>query len=174
MRAELQGYRVRNAGTDDLEALARFEIEIARISFPDDPVVDPEVHRKKLQKALERDRAGMFVAEHAETGRASGWLWVALNSNFLTGEHYANFRSLAVEPGPDSSQVAELLFGRGIEYARQNGAGEITGKVHVSNVPMRVIYRQFGFKAEHLTMKKRLENRNQKSEVSHSGLTSDF
>src|SRR5438552_13802399 len=97
METELSGYTVRQAAPGDLDALVRFEINIARISFPDDPVVDPEVHRKKLSKAMERDREGMFVAEAAATGQVAGWLWVALNTNFLTGENYANFRSLAVE-----------------------------------------------------------------------------
>ena len=156
MEADLPGYRVRRPEPSDLDALAEFEIAIARISFPDDPVTDPEVHRKKLHKALERDREGMFLAEEESSGRAVGWLWVALNTNFLTGESYANFRSLAVSEGPHSAQVAEMLFTRGIEYARQNGVKEIAGKVHVNNVSMRVIYRKFGFQAEHLTMKLRV------------------
>ena len=149
----IDDYIVRHPNPDDLGTLVRFEIDIARISFPDDPVVDPEVHRKKLRKALERDREGMFVAEDRATGRVVGWLWVALNSNFLTGDNYANFRSLATAQGPDSPQIADALFERGIEYAREHGVSEITGKVHVNNVPMRVIYRKFGFQAEHLTMK---------------------
>jgi ribosomal protein S18 acetylase RimI-like enzyme len=153
MEASEGRYTIRQPDQGDLDALIAFEIEIARISFPDDPVIDPEVHRKKLQKALERDREGMFVAEDAQMGAVVGWLWVALNTNFLTEEHYANFRSLAVSPGPGNSQIAETLFAHGIEYARQKGVTEITGKVHVSNVPMRVIYKKFGFKAEHLTMK---------------------
>ena len=93
----MRGYTVRHPEAADLDALVQFEIDIARISFPDDPVVDPEVHRKKLQKALERDREGMFVAVEAETGRPAGWLWVALNTNFLTGESYANFRSISAQ-----------------------------------------------------------------------------
>ncbi len=146
-------YVVRQPVANDLDALAQFEIDIARISFPDDPVVDPDVHRKKLQKAMERDREGMFVAEDTQGGRLVGWLWVALNSNFLTGESYANFRSLATLPVPESAQIAELLFARGIHYAQEHGSANITGKVHVSNVAMRVIYKKFGFRAEHLTMK---------------------
>lgn len=158
MATELRGYKVRQAGPDDLDALVQFEINIARISFPDDPVVDPEVHRKKLSKAMERDREGMFVAEAEASGQVVGWLWVALNTNFLTGENYATFRSLAVEEGPDSAAVADLLFANGIEYAAQHGVSEITGKVHVSNVAMRVIYRKFGFEVEHLTMRKVMRN----------------
>jgi RimJ/RimL family protein N-acetyltransferase len=49
-----------------------------------------------------------------------------------------------------------MLFARGIEYAREHGVAELTGKVNVNNVPMRVLYRKFGFEAEHLTMKKTL------------------
>src|SRR5438477_1810462 len=107
MNIEVQGYIVRHPEAGDLDALAQFEIEIARISFPDDPVVDPEVHRKKLAKALERDREGMFVAEDVASGKVVGWLWVALNTNFLTGEQYATFRSLAMEHGPNSAEVAD-------------------------------------------------------------------
>jgi GNAT superfamily N-acetyltransferase len=100
----------------------------------------------------------MFLEESA-AGDVVGWLWVALNTNFLTNEHYATFRSLAVSPGPNSADVADLLFEHGIDYARSKDVREITGKVHVANVPMRVIYRKFGFEAEHLTMKKRLGSR---------------
>jgi ribosomal protein S18 acetylase RimI-like enzyme len=152
------GYAIRQAEERDLPALVDFEIQIARISFPDDPVDDPEIHRKKLSKAMERDREGMFVTE-APGGEVAGWLWVALNTNFLTNEQYATFRSLAVAPGPGSADVADALFEHGIEYARSRGVSEITGKVHVANVAMRVIYRKFGFEAEHLTMKKRLVSR---------------
>jgi ribosomal protein S18 acetylase RimI-like enzyme len=152
-------YKLRPPEEADLPAIVDFEIEIARISFPDDPIVDPEVHRKKLAKALERDREGMFVAENSESGQVVGWLWVALNTNFLTGEQYATFRSLATSHGPESAesaQIAEAIFAHGIDYARQKGVTEITGKVHVNNRAMRVIYRKFGFEAEHLTMKKRI------------------
>src|SRR5438105_10205627 len=110
----MEQYLVRQPGAEDIDALVRFEIEIARISFPDDPVVDPEVHRKKLARAMERDREGMFVAEDVDTGQVVGWLWVAINSNFLTGDTYANFRSLATAPGPDSAQTADLLFAAGL------------------------------------------------------------
>ena len=151
-----QGYTVRQAEERDLEAIVGFEVQIARISFPDDPVDDPAIHRKKLAKAMERDREGMFVAGAGLGDEVVGWLWVALNTNFLTSQPYATFRSLAVSPGPDSAGVADLLFAHGIEYARSKGVSEITGKVHVANVSMRVIYRKFGFEAEHLTMKKRL------------------
>jgi ribosomal protein S18 acetylase RimI-like enzyme len=155
-RSTTNKYQLRNAKPDDLEALVGYEIEIARISFPDDPVVDPDVHRKKLAKALGRDSEGMFVAEEADGGEVVGWLWVALNTNFLTGEQYATFRSLAAARSESRPDIADRLFAHGIEYARQMGVTEITGKVHVNNVAMRMVYKKFGFGAEHLTMKKKL------------------
>jgi len=148
-------YKLRPPTKADLPALVAFEIEIARISFPDDPVLDVEIHLKKLARAFERDREGMFVADDTATGKVVGWLWVALNTNFLTGEKYATFRSLATDRGPQSAEIAEAIFVHGIEYARSTGVTEITGKVHVNNKAMRVIYRKFGFEAEHLTMKLR-------------------
>src|SRR3954451_3198973 len=123
MATDTTRYAVRNATEGDLDALAQFEIAIARISFPDDPVVDPDVHKKKLLKALGRDKEGMFVAEDRDTSEVVGWLWVALNSNFLTGDQYANFRSLATTQGEESAEIAETLFAHGIEYARNHGVG---------------------------------------------------
>lgn len=156
MSASPERYKLRQPGSADLDAIVQFEIDIARISFPDDAIVDPAVHHKKLAKALERDRDGMFVAEDVNSGDVVGWLWVALNTNFLTGEAYATFRSLATLHGEASAEIADRLFARGIEYAESKGVTELTGKVHVNNVAMRLVYRKFGFEAEHLTMKRKM------------------
>ena len=148
---------IRVATLDDLPALVAFEIAIARISFPRDPIVDPEVHAKKLRKALERAEPGMFVL--ARAGRVLGWLWTSFNTNFLTDERYATFRSLAVaDDAPDHAALADALFAYGIAYARAAGMLEITGKVHVQNTAMRLVYKKAGFEAEHLTMKLPLTN----------------
>jgi len=147
-------YLVRLAEEKDLDVLAEFEVEIARISFDEDAVVDPQMHRNKLAKALRRGREGMLVAVD-DSGRPVGWLWIALNHNFLTGARYANFRSLAVAPIPERSQVGELLLKGGLDYADRTGATEVVGKVHLRNAPMRVLYRKFGFEATHLTMRRK-------------------
>ncbi len=162
---------VRHAEESDLDALAAYEVTIAEISFGDDAVADPAVHRKKLAKALDRDRAGMLVATAGRNGAAGdggtyggtsgdavvGWLWLAVNTNFLTGQRYANFRSLAVSEGPGSDRVGEVLLERALEYARSEQLTEIVGKVHVGNDAMRVLYRKYGFAPTALTMKRRLD-----------------
>jgi len=146
---------IRPAQEKDLDALADYEVVIAQVSFGDTAVDDPAVHRRKLAKALERDAASMFVAVD-DADRPIGWLWLAANTNFLTQERYANLRSLAVTPGEDSDRVAEALLRRGIRYAREHDLDEITGKVHVSNVKMRVLYRRVGLEPVSLTMRARL------------------
>jgi ribosomal protein S18 acetylase RimI-like enzyme len=148
---------VRQAEERDLDALATFEVAIARASFQDDAIVDPAVHRHRLERAMARGRAGMFVAEPAPGGPIAGWLWVSLNRNFTTGAAYAQFRSLAVAPGGVGAGAAEELFRHGLAYVRAHGVGQVVGKVHVSNVPMRLVYRAFGFEAQHLTMRLTLE-----------------
>ena len=147
---------IRQATTADLLALANFEVEIARISFPENPVTDPAVHHKKLRKALEKEPDGMFVLE--VEGQIAGWLWITMNKNFVTGERYATFRSLALNPEWRGQETARSLVEFGVDYSRQRGAKWITGKVHVDNLPMRVLYRDIGFQAKHLTMEFRWED----------------
>jgi GNAT superfamily N-acetyltransferase len=146
---------IRSAEERDLDALATFEAAIAEVSFGDDAVTDLTVHRGRLAKALERDRASMFVAVDAGD-RPIGWLWFAVNTNFLTGARYANFRSLAVSPGPDSGSIGEALVAHALDFARREHLTEVVGRVHVANGGMRVLYRKMGFEPVHLTMRRRL------------------
>lgn len=149
---------VRTAVPADLEVLAAFEIDIAKASFPANPLVDPRFHVQRLRRAMdESEGAGMLVVEEAATTTVVGWAWVALRQNSLTGERYAAFRSLAARPGDDRAHVAELLMEAAISHARSGGVREIIGKVAVANAAMRVLYRKFGFTPRHLTMQLGLE-----------------
>ncbi|HEY0641342.1 MAG TPA: GNAT family N-acetyltransferase [Pseudonocardiaceae bacterium] len=147
-------YDVRPATPADLDAVVAFEIEIALVSFGDDAVTDPAVHRRKLAKALERDAASMLVA-CSRSGDVVGWLWLSLNQNFLTGDPYANFRSLAVAPVPGRDDIADALLGHALRHAASHGVTEVTGKVHVANTGMRLVYKRHGFEPVHLTMRYR-------------------
>lgn len=146
-------YAVRAARPSDLDALARFEADIAQVSFGDDAVTDVDVHRKKLARAMEKDPRGMFVADAGQ--RVAGWLWVSLNTNFLTGDRYANFRSLATDEADRGSELPELLLDAGLRFACDEGATEVTGRVHVGNEAMRTIYRKFGFEASYLVLRRK-------------------
>jgi GNAT superfamily N-acetyltransferase len=143
---------VRDATATDLDKIVGYEIQIARISFPDNPVVDPDSHRGRLERALGDEREGTFVA--VRDGAVLGWTWVSIRENFLTGDLYANLRSVAVDETPESTAVAHALIERAERFATERGVTEMVGRVHVRNVPMRVVYRSLGFQAEHLTMRK--------------------
>ncbi len=146
---------IRTAQERDLDDLARFEVAIAEVSFGSEAVTDPFVHKGKLAKALDRDRESMFVAVDV-ADRAVGWLWFAVNTNFLTGQRYANFRSLAVTPGPGNGHIGEALIEHALAFAESQGLAEVVGRVHVGNDGMRVLYRKMGFEPVHLTMRIRL------------------
>jgi GNAT superfamily N-acetyltransferase len=160
-------YVIRAAAEGDLDAIAQFEIEIARISFSDDAITDPALHRKRVSGGLGKPGEIMLVAvavpepatahEPAPAGGTlAGWAWMSPRTNSLTGARYGNFRSLAVADIPDRSKVGELLLATVLQAAAGAGLAQLTGKVHAGNLGMRTLYRKFGFEAAHLTMEKRL------------------
>lgn len=101
---------------------------------------------------MEKSKEGMIVA-HGPGEEPVGWCWVSINQNAMTGDRYANFRSLAVSPVDNRSDVAELLLTAGLEFCLARGITEVVGRVHVGNVPMRTVYRKFGFDPTSLSMK---------------------
>ena len=103
------GYLVRPATQDDLEALVRYEIEIAVVSFADEAITDPALHRKRVSGALGKPgEITLVAAARQEPGVPLGWAWLSARTNSLTGDRYGNFRSLAVSDVPDRSLIAEL------------------------------------------------------------------
>ncbi|MGW1271236.1 N-acetyltransferase family protein, partial [Streptomyces sp. NPDC002491] len=152
LAARAQPYVTRQADERDLPAIGRFEAEIARVSFGEDAIDDPERWAARLGRAMEKSKEGMIVA-HAPGGEPVGWCWVSINQNAMTGDRYANFRSLAASPVDNRSDVAELLLTAGLEFCLANGITEVVGRVHVGNVPMRTVYRKFGFDPTSLAMK---------------------
>ncbi|MEV1063355.1 GNAT family N-acetyltransferase [Streptomyces sp. NPDC050263] len=145
-------YVTRQADERDLPAIGRFEAEIARVSFGEDAIDDPDRWAARLGRAMEKSKEGMIVA-HGPGEEPVGWCWVSINQNAMTGDRYANFRSLAVSPVDNRSDVAELLLTAGLEFCLANGITEVVGRVHVGNVPMRTVYRKFGFDPTSLSMK---------------------
>ena len=147
--------QIRVAGEDDIPTLVAFEIEIAQISFPEDPITSPATHTKKLTKALRQSPEGMFVAD--VDGHVVGWLWVTVNTQFLTGEKYANFRSFALHPDWRGGETGRQLMEFCINYCREKEVKWITGKVHMKNLGMRALYAALAFQPKHLTMEYRFD-----------------
>jgi L-amino acid N-acyltransferase YncA len=152
----MTGYLVRPAAQADLDALVAFEIEIAIVSFADEAVTDPAMHRKRVSRALGQPGGVTLVAAAAaDPAVPLGWAWLSARTNSLTGDQYGNFRSLAVSDGPDRSMIGELLLAAVLAAADDAGMTQLTGKVHAANLGMRALYRKFGFTATHLTMERR-------------------
>jgi L-amino acid N-acyltransferase YncA len=145
---------IRPAMDGDLDALVDYEIEIARISFGDEAVTDPALHRRRITGSLGKPDEVTLVAER--DGAVVGWIWLSGRTNSLTGDRYGNLRSLATSDVPGRGAVAELLLDAALSAARDRGVSEVVGKVHMRNVNMRAVYAKFGFAAEHLSMRKAL------------------
>jgi L-amino acid N-acyltransferase YncA len=145
---------VRPATAGDLDALIGYEIDIARISFGDEAVTDPALHRKRITGSLGKPDEITLVAER--DGSVVGWVWLSGRTNSLTGDRYGNLRSLATSDVPGRGAVAELLLDAALAAARERGVSEVVGKVHMRNVAMRSVYAKLGFAAEHLSMRKAL------------------
>jgi len=160
-------YVIRPAAECDLDAIAGFEVTIARVSFGDEAITDAAFHRRRVAGALGKPGEVMLVAVPAAGAESVpvGWAWLSARTNSLTGERYGNFRSLAVAEqqgrGAVAGQqgrgaVAEQLMAAVLRAAGDAGLTHLTGKVHAANVGMRALYRAFGFTATHLTMERRV------------------
>jgi ribosomal protein S18 acetylase RimI-like enzyme len=151
--ADLQ---IRPASEADLDAIAAFEVEIARVSFGDDAITDAAFHRRRVAGALVKPGEIMLIAVAARAPAVPlGWAWMSARTNSLTGERYGNFRSLAVAAVDERGPVGELLMAAILGAADEAGFTHLSGKVNAANLPMRALYRAFGFTATHLTMEKR-------------------
>jgi RimJ/RimL family protein N-acetyltransferase len=150
------GFLVRPAREEDLDAIAGFEIDIARVSFGDEAIEDAALHRKRVAAALGKPGEITLVAVPAGAdGPPVGWAWLSGRTNSLTGARYGNFRSLATADVPGRSEAADLLMAAVLRAADEAGYSRLTGKTHASNLGMRALYRKFGFEAVHLTMERR-------------------
>jgi L-amino acid N-acyltransferase YncA len=150
-------YLIRAATPEDLDAIAGFEVEIARVSFGDEAITDTGLHHRRVAGALGKPGEITLVAvERGEPGRPVGWAWLSGRTNSLTGARYGNFRSLAVADVEGRSQIGEMLLAAVLRAAGDAGMRQLTGKVHARNLGMRALYRKFGFEATHVTMEKRV------------------
>jgi len=152
----MSGYLVRAPTESDVDAIVGYEIDIAVVSFAEEAITDPKLHRKRVGGALGKPGEIMLVAVAEQAPQVPvGWAWLSVRTNSLTGDRYGNFRSLATSDIPDRSEIGELLMAAVLAAAEDAGLTQLTGKVHARNVGMRTLYRKFGFTATHLTMERR-------------------
>ncbi len=106
-------FLIRNAQDADLDAIVAFEIEIAVVSFADEAITDPALHRRRVAGALGRPGEVTLVGAAAgQPGQVLGWAWLSARTNSLTGAKYGNFRSLAVADVPGRPRWANCCWAR--------------------------------------------------------------
>ena len=146
---------IRQATADDLDAIAAYEVEIARVSFGDEAITDAAFHRRRVAGSLGKPGEITLVAVGA-ADQPLGWAWMSPRTNSLTGARYGNFRSLAVSDIADRGTTGEMLMAATLHAAAEAGFTHLSGKVNAANIGMRALYRAFGFTATHVTMEKRV------------------
>jgi ribosomal protein S18 acetylase RimI-like enzyme len=135
--------RLRRLEERDIETVAGFEREIAKISFPDDPVTDLEFYSNKVKRLLHNNDAACFVAED-DTG-VVGWAYVSARSNFITKERYADFHSIYVSPSQRGGGVVSMLIEAVFEHCRRHKFGHVVFRTRATNEPMKKVLTRVGF-----------------------------
>ena len=70
--AAAPGFRVRPAREEDLDTITGFEIDIARVSFGDEAIEDPALHRRRGAGALGKGTAGPRICTARNFGHPHG------------------------------------------------------------------------------------------------------
>lgn len=145
--------RIRAFREADIDVVAAFEAEIAVRSFADEAVTDLAHYRKKLGKLLKYGDDWTRVLVVPGTGGAeevAGWAWVAPRQNFITGDSYADFRSLYVNGSRAGPAAAVSLLRAVLAYCEAKGFTRIVGRTASTNEAMRSLYRLAGFEERHV------------------------
>jgi RimJ/RimL family protein N-acetyltransferase len=135
--------RLRPLQVKDVEAVASFERDIARISFPDDPITDLDFYMKKVRKLIDDRGAATFVAEAG--GEVVGWAYVSKRQNFITKESYADFHSIFVSPSQRGTGTAGKLVEAVFDYCRNEKLDRVVFRTRATNEPMKAVLARVGF-----------------------------
>ena len=147
---------IRTIENKDVDQISYFEKEISEISFEEDAITDIEFHRKKLINAMTKEKEGMLVL--CKNSDIIGWLWMTPKKNSITEEKYINFKSFYIVEKYRGKEMTDLLMKKGIEFAKSKYAKYIVGKVNIKNLPMRTVYKEFGFNPTHISMELKIKD----------------
>ena len=136
-------YRLRRLEASDLETVASFECEIAKMSFPDDPITDLNFYVRKLRHVVDDDNAAGIVAVD-QTGPV-GWAHVSKRRNFITKQQYADFHSIYVSASQRGSGIVSDLVEAVFAYCRREGLDRVVFRTRASNERMKAVLLRSGF-----------------------------
>ena len=147
--------RLRPLRTEDIEIVASFERDIAKISFPDDPVTDLAFYMKKVGKLVDDRNAATFVAE--DDSGVVGWAYVSKRQNFITKETYADFHSIFVSPSQRGTGTADRLAEAVFDFCRKQKLDRVVFRTRATNEPMKAVLARVGFVPTQIFYEKAIE-----------------
>jgi ribosomal protein S18 acetylase RimI-like enzyme len=152
----------RAATEEDIPVLAIFERELARLSFPEDPILDLDYHVEKLERSMEREPEGMIVqcvsSDESPAGdEIASWLWLSTKRTLATSEAYGVLRSLYVRRHYRRHGLALSLAEYALRYFAARDIKKIMAKIHAENNAALKVLRRAGFEPLHTTLQFRLE-----------------
>jgi RimJ/RimL family protein N-acetyltransferase len=128
---------------EDCKVIASFEREIAKISFPDDPITDLDFYVKKLKQLLNDENAATFVVD-SDSGPI-GWAYVRKRQNFITKVPYADFNSIYVAPSLRGSGVVSELMNAVFHFCLQQRLDRVVFRTRATNERMKAVLTRSGF-----------------------------
>lgn len=127
---------IRAAAENDAPELADLTTQLG---YP----VDSDAMRGRLERVMSRSDDVVLVAVDPD-GRAIGWIHVAVLA-LLEHSDYASINGLAVDERRRGAGIGRALVAAGEEWARQQGATEITVRSRSSRERAHRFYEQLGF-----------------------------
>ena len=147
--------RLRPLRTEDIEIVASFERDIAKVSFPDDPITDLGFYMKKVGKLVDDRNAATFVAE--DDSGVVGWAYVSKRQNFITKESYADFHSIFVSPSQRGTGTADRLAEAVFDFCRKQKLDRVVFRTRATNEPMKAVLARVGFVPTQIFYEKAIE-----------------
>jgi RimJ/RimL family protein N-acetyltransferase len=136
-------FRLRRLEQRDIETVAAFEREIAKVSFPDDPITDLNFYAKKLARVVDDKNAAAVVAEDASG--VVGWAHVSKRRNFITKEAYGDFHSIYISASQRGTDVVGGLVRAVFDFCREERLDRVVFRTRATNERMKAVLARFGF-----------------------------
>ncbi|NVN87442.1 MAG: GNAT family N-acetyltransferase [Rhodopseudomonas sp.] len=148
--------RLRPLQRADLERIAFMESEIAKVSFPDDPITDLGFYMKKLEKLIGDDNAATFVADL--DGEIVGWSYVSIRRNFITKQAYGDYHSIYIDPSQRGSGLSNRLMNAVFDWCRAQKLDHVVFRTRATNEPMKGVLARVGFVPTQIYLEKNLKD----------------
>ncbi len=145
----------RQALPRDIPVLAIFERELAKLSFPDNPIVDLAYHERKLERAMASRPEGMLVLLDDASAEVVAWLWLDTRTTLATREAYGIIRSIYVRPDYRGQGLGRCLAEYARRYFEAADVKRVYAKLHAGNHTGITLLEQIGFEQLHVTMQLR-------------------